>query len=142
MGEDTCGIKAYDEGAGCACCVCVCENGIGVHACDEQVVHNDAHAICLADNELGAEGIMALGPAIESLPGLTSLNIACEWTRAYGGAAGVHVGGASVRHREHAYDGHVPLRCMMSPLTSLQATLAQGLQGLWHSYLCCRICLA
>ena len=41
---------------------------------------------CLAENNLGIEGARALVPALQSLPGLTSLDIGGEWARAHGGA--------------------------------------------------------
>ena len=38
--------------------------------------------VCLADNDLGAEGAAALVPGLQSLPGLTSLDIGSKWDRA------------------------------------------------------------
>ena len=33
----------------------------------------------VADNELGAEGMVALAPALSKLVALTSLSLACTW---------------------------------------------------------------
>ena len=41
----------------------------------------------LAGNDLDTEGARALVPGLQSLPGLTSLNISGEWDRAQGEAA-------------------------------------------------------
>ena len=41
----------------------------------------------LEGNDLGAEGAAALVPGLQSLPGLTSLDIGSEWDRATEGAA-------------------------------------------------------
>ena len=48
------------------------------------------YMVWLADNDLGAEGAAALIPGLQSLPGLTSLDISREWDRAAGGAAMAH----------------------------------------------------
>ena len=41
----------------------------------------------LAGNYLGAEGAATLVPGLQRLPGLTVLDISCEWDRAAEGAA-------------------------------------------------------
>ena len=61
---------------------------------------------CLADNRLEAEAARALAPALQSMPGLISLNIGGEWAR------GPAVEAIGHRCRECAYVGWACGACL------------------------------